>query len=95
MSLILQYENETIGVVRNPYERIVSEFYCKWGGVGSNHGKYNESQFNSFLIDRINSRSSDGAHYTEQFRYLPEKYTNPQTSQRLREGTKLSPIYRD
>ena len=21
-------------VVRNPYERLISEFYCKWGGVG-------------------------------------------------------------
>ena len=21
-------------VVRNPYERLISEFYCKWGGIG-------------------------------------------------------------
>ena len=21
-------------VIRNPYERLISEFYCRWGGVG-------------------------------------------------------------
>lgn len=32
MNLLQKYDWFTF--VRNPYERMISEFYCKWGGLG-------------------------------------------------------------
>lgn len=60
-------------VVRDPYERILSEYYCKWGGKGrieDNTIKY----FNTFLINKIKNRSEKGDHYTEQYLYLDKTY---------------------
>jgi len=34
MSLILQYKNETIGVVRNPYERIIALYQQSFNFIG-------------------------------------------------------------
>ena len=41
----LQQKYDWFMVVRNPYDRILSEFYCKWGGVGKNALQYNKKQF--------------------------------------------------
>jgi hypothetical protein len=56
-------------VVRNPYDRILSEYYCNHAGIGKNivHSKV---QINEYLINKILKRSLVGDHYTEQHKYL-------------------------
>jgi hypothetical protein len=70
-------------VVRNPFDRIVSEFYCKWGGP-NNPLEYTKQEFNDFIVKRITgnilpnqfwAESEVGGHYTPQFLYL-DKTTN-------------------
>lgn len=58
-------------VVRNPFERVVSEFWCKWGGRGRPRIVTRES-FNTFLRDRIRKHAHDlrGGHYIVQSHYL-------------------------
>ena len=36
-------------VVRNPYTRAISEFHCKWGGVGHQASSYNRTGFNAYV----------------------------------------------
>jgi len=57
-------------VVRNPYDRIVSEFHCKWGGVGNQSSKYNREGFNNYIRQKIMRRLPIGGHYSEQYKYL-------------------------
>ena len=55
-------------IVRNPYDRILSEYHCFY----NNREQLNHSvdEFNLFLINKIKKRSLSGEHYTEQYRYL-------------------------
>ena len=67
-------------IVRNPYDRIISEYYSKEARyckgqkcdfhdlVNFNH--VNKEEFNNYLIDKINNRSLTGDHYTEQYKYI-------------------------
>lgn len=72
----LKLEYDWFTVVRNPYERLISEFYCKWWGINW-HGKkdlnhVNEEEFNSHTKSHILSRSQVGNHYSEQYKYIDE-----------------------
>ena len=61
-------------VCRNPYDRIISEFHCKHGGVGKNINKYDKIKMNKYVQNRIKSRYKIiGGHYTEQYKYIPPK----------------------
>lgn len=60
-------------VVRNPYDRILSEYYCIWGGKKEER-VLNANDFNSFLIQKIKNRCNVGHHYTEQYKYLDKNY---------------------
>jgi hypothetical protein len=60
-------------VVRNPYDRILSELYCNYTGLGNNKKNiscHTNTEINNYLIKKINGRSVDGNHYTEQYKYL-------------------------
>lgn len=57
-------------VVRNPYYRILSEYYCEWGGIGKKNINHNKSEMNEYLIKKIKNRDPKGDHYTEQHKYL-------------------------
>jgi hypothetical protein len=57
-------------VVRNPYDRILSEYHCCYGGIGGKHIYHTIEEMNLYIIDKINNRDMDGDHYTEQYKYL-------------------------
>jgi hypothetical protein len=61
-------------VVRNPFARILSEYYCEWGGIGKKGITHTKEEMNAYLIDKIKNRSPHGHHYTEQHKYYtPEE----------------------
>jgi len=61
-------------IIRNPYERLISEFYCKYGGQGKskNINKVDEKGFNLYVKKRILNREERGNHYTEQYKYMDQ-----------------------
>ena len=71
-------------VVRNPYERILSEYYCKAGGVGWLKTEHTQAQFNKYLISRIRARRGLGGAYNLQGHYIEQvKYLDPSTTQHI------------
>lgn len=73
-------------VHRNPYDRILSEFHCQWGGVGEDVHKYTVATFNKFVVDKIKlmlqivnfekkSLRFNGMHYIPQYLYYDANVT--------------------
>lgn len=58
-------------VVRDPYDRLISEFHCRWGGAPDKYD-FTPALFNLYIRNRINNRSTKGGHYSEQNKYLDE-----------------------
>ena len=59
-------------VVRNPYDRIISELHCPYGGLGYEINRFNPYMINKYIVERIKKRYIHGDHYTEQYKYLIE-----------------------
>lgn len=62
-------------IVRNPYDRILSEFYCKFRGIGDKkdiYDKFDVHDFNNYIKEKILKRSKTGDHCTEQYKYIDE-----------------------
>lgn len=62
-------------IVRNPYERILSEYYCSNGGIGNKNIMHTKKEFNEYLINKILNREltnnyDEKDHYREQYKYI-------------------------
>ena len=61
-------------IVRNPYDRILSEYYCYNGGIGKKNITHTKKEFNEYLINKIKTREQikniDKDHYKEQYKYI-------------------------
>jgi hypothetical protein len=57
-------------VVRNPYERIVSECFCKWGSRFKKNDLLTIDDFNEYIHDRVSKVSNgDFFHFVPQSEY--------------------------
>ena len=65
-------------VVRNPYTRIISEFYCEWGTILENKNSISKLDLNKIIKKRILNRKDgwqgERDHYQEQHLYIDKKY---------------------
>lgn len=93
-SLLRQYDWFT--VVRNPYDRIVSEFWCQYGGAGR-PTQVNPSNFNAFIMEQIKSKGNEElkGHYTPQYKYLSVLNIGPGVVLRVLRFEKLQSDFND
>ena len=66
----LKLKYDWFTVVMNPYERIISEYHCKDGGIGHADPNHSVAQFNSYVRNKIMHREPWGHHYAVQHRYI-------------------------
>ena len=67
-SIILKKKYDWFVVVRNPYTRILSEFYCNYNKDQINIK--NKTQCNHYLIHKIKNYNSNGGHFSPQYLYI-------------------------
>ena len=72
LKYILKHYN-LFTVVRNPYERCVSEFYCRWGGP--NKKNVNVNQFNNIIKNKLNKPHISN-HWAPQYLYIYDSDDN-------------------
>ena len=64
---------KTFCVVRNPYERIVSEVFCKWIGISrmfSDSSQITREIFNKFIEYNLQNTDNLKFHYARQWEYI-------------------------
>jgi hypothetical protein len=68
----IKHKYDWFMVVRNPYDRVISEIHCKWGNNQSeNLSSLSKDAFNKRIRTLIDNRNrTSGDHWTEQWRYL-------------------------
>lgn len=67
--------NATFCVVRNPYDRVVSEYFCRWGGYRGKKNKNSAVTMNEYIQQKVRKsiQNHRGAHFLPQHMYVYNK----------------------
>jgi hypothetical protein len=80
---VLRNKYDWFMVVRNPYTRILSEYYCNFGKLDNKNINQSVEEMNQYLINRIKTRNQITffsnpyiyGHFLEQYKYLTDDNT--------------------